>query len=87
MKVSVAILLGWAVGGLVFAWYTAIARFYRSERLAALSDGTRVVIAALVGFVFGVPVMLAGCWYLVAKAVPSFTYGVVESEMNTLRRT
>jgi hypothetical protein len=87
MKVSVAILLGWAVGGLVFAWYSAIARFYRSEMLAALSEGPRVVIAALVGFVFVVPVTLVGCWYLVSKALPPLAYRVVESEMNTLRQT
>ena len=86
MMLSLAILLGCAVGGLVIAWYTAIARLYRSERLAAIGAGTRVAIAAFVGFVFVAPAILAGCLLLATKAIPTITYQSVESEMNARRQ-
>jgi hypothetical protein len=85
MQVSVAILLGWTLGGLVVAWSAAVTRFYRSEKLASMSEGARVAVAALVGFVFVLPVTLVGCWHLASKAVPTLDGHAAESEVNSLR--
>jgi hypothetical protein len=85
MQVSVAILLGWTLGGFVVAWSAAVTRFYRSDKLASMSEGARVAVAALVGFVFVLPVALVGCWRLASKAVPTFDGRTAESEMNSLR--
>ena len=84
MQVSVAILLGWGLGGLVVAWSAAVARFYRSDKLASRSERERAAIAALIGFVFVVPVTLVGCWHLASKAVPAIDGRAAESEMNAL---